>query len=95
MIYVLTNDVNAYDQYGEYFIHAWDHKPSIKEMMNKIEDHEWEIDPYPDYKKGEFFKYESTVEWYKTMLQEVLDNINKFIKLKGSDFRYRLIQIQN
>lgn len=89
MIYVLTYDVNAYDQYGEYFIHAWDHKPSIKEMMDKIED------PYPNYEKEEFFKYESTIEKYKIMLQEVLDNINKFIKLKNSQFRYRLIQIQN
>lgn len=32
-IWVLTFEVNAYDQHGEYFEHAWDHKPTSEELL--------------------------------------------------------------
>jgi hypothetical protein len=35
MIWVLTKEYNAYDQYGEYFIHAWTHKPTAKELLDQ------------------------------------------------------------
>lgn len=31
-IWVLTEEYNDYDQHGEYFVHAWDHKPSKEEL---------------------------------------------------------------
>lgn len=31
-IWVLTTEHNAYDQYGAYFVHAWDHKPDREEL---------------------------------------------------------------
>jgi hypothetical protein len=31
-IWVLTREYNDYDQYGEYFIDAWDHKPTAEEI---------------------------------------------------------------
>lgn len=33
MIYVLTEEYNAYEQCGEYFVHAWIGKPSHKELQ--------------------------------------------------------------
>ena len=55
MIYVLTKSVE--NSMGKYFIYAWDHKPSIDEMMIKIEEEawSWENEDYPSYKKGTFF----------------------------------------
>lgn len=35
-IWVLTEEYNDYDQHGEYFIHAWDHKPSREELKVRI-----------------------------------------------------------
>jgi hypothetical protein len=32
-IWVLTEEYNDYDQHGEYFVHAWDHKPSRQELI--------------------------------------------------------------
>ncbi|MNK14333.1 hypothetical protein D3C87_324440 [compost metagenome] len=32
MIYILTKEYNEYDQFGSYFIHAWQWKPTIAEM---------------------------------------------------------------
>lgn len=32
-IWVLTEEYNDYDQHGEYFVHAWDHRPSREELM--------------------------------------------------------------
>lgn len=32
MIYVLTEEYNQYDQYGEYFIHAWIGKPTAEQL---------------------------------------------------------------
>jgi len=31
-ICVLTTERDAYDQYGAYFVHAWDHKPDREEL---------------------------------------------------------------
>jgi len=31
-IWVLTEEYNDYDQFGEYFVHAWNHKPSKVEL---------------------------------------------------------------
>lgn len=31
-IYVLTREINDYNQDGEYFVHAWDHPPSETEL---------------------------------------------------------------
>jgi hypothetical protein len=31
-IWVLTRSHNEYDQYGDYFDGAWDHKPTIEEL---------------------------------------------------------------
>jgi hypothetical protein len=31
-IWVLTEEYNDYDQHGEYFVYAWDHKPSREEL---------------------------------------------------------------
>ena len=38
MIWVLTRCINAYDQDGEYFEHAWDHKPNKNELSEVTED---------------------------------------------------------
>ena len=35
MIWVLTEEYNDYNQHGEYFIHAWDHKPSNSELWSQ------------------------------------------------------------
>jgi len=32
-IWVLTEEYNSYDQFGEYFVHAWNHKPSKLELL--------------------------------------------------------------
>ena len=40
-MWILTREHNAYDQEGEYYVYAWDHKPSKEEVdivMDKIED---------------------------------------------------------
>ncbi len=31
-MYVLTREINAYDQDGVYFENVWDHKPSVREL---------------------------------------------------------------
>ena len=31
-VWVLTSETNAYDQYGEYFIKVFFHKPTIEEL---------------------------------------------------------------
>lgn len=32
--WVLTEDVNDYDQYGEYYVCSWDNKPSVEQIVN-------------------------------------------------------------
>jgi hypothetical protein len=32
-VWVLTKEYNEYDQYGEYFVHAWDHAPTANELF--------------------------------------------------------------
>jgi hypothetical protein len=32
-IYVLTEEYNQYDQYGEYFVHAWTVKPTRDQLQ--------------------------------------------------------------
>ena len=40
MIWVLTEEHNAYDQYGAYFVHAWTRKPTPTELMARgVEEH--------------------------------------------------------
>jgi hypothetical protein len=34
-IWVLTEEYNDYDQHGEYFVHAWTHKPSREELVSQ------------------------------------------------------------
>jgi len=34
-IWVLTEEYNDYDQHGEYFVHAWDHRPTREELLAK------------------------------------------------------------
>ena len=34
-IWVLTEEYNDYDQHGEYFVHAWNHKPSIQDLLEQ------------------------------------------------------------
>lgn len=46
MIYVLTREVNEYDQQGEYFVHAWDHEPTPTEIVEISQ----EINSHIDYK---------------------------------------------
>lgn len=39
-IWVLTEDFDDYDQHGEYFIHAWNHKPTREELIEQgVEEH--------------------------------------------------------
>lgn len=35
-VWVLTSEYNAYDQYGEYFIHAWHEKPSATQLAKVL-----------------------------------------------------------
>ena len=35
--WVLTSEVNEYDQYGEYFEAIWSHKPSLKQIEEYLE----------------------------------------------------------
>lgn len=37
-VWVLTEEYNDYDQHGEYFLHAWDHKPSREELEVHIDE---------------------------------------------------------
>lgn len=37
-IWVLTSEYNNYDQYGEYFEDAWDHKPTEEELQATLKD---------------------------------------------------------
>lgn len=46
-VWVLTEEYNDYDQHGEYFIHAWDHKPSREEL--KVHINEESRYAQPDY----------------------------------------------
>jgi hypothetical protein len=32
-IWVLTKEVNDYNQHGEYYVKAWDHKPTEEELI--------------------------------------------------------------
>lgn len=42
-IWVLTKEYNDYDQHGEYFIHAWNKKPTAKELEDHgVEDYRLE-----------------------------------------------------
>lgn len=36
MIYVLTEEYNDYDQYGEYFVHAWIGKPNREQLRKQL-----------------------------------------------------------
>lgn len=36
MIYVLTEEYNEYDQYGEYFVHAWIGKPTDMQLAEHV-----------------------------------------------------------
>ena len=33
MMYVLTEEYNDYNQYGEYFVDAWRHKPTKEDLL--------------------------------------------------------------
>ena len=35
-IWVLTEEYNDYDQYGEYFVHAWSGKPTWEELYKVL-----------------------------------------------------------
>lgn len=35
-IWVLLEEYNDYDQHGEYFVHAWNHKPSKEELSEHV-----------------------------------------------------------
>jgi shikimate kinase len=36
MIYVLTREINQYDQDGEYFVHAWNYKPTTEDIIQHV-----------------------------------------------------------
>ena len=38
MIWVLLEEYNDYDQHGEYFVHAWDHKPTREELAVHVKE---------------------------------------------------------
>lgn len=60
MIWVLTEEYNQYDQYGEYFIHAWVEKPT-KEQLSKLVDPK-EADYLLETGGGRKHNYENN--WY-------------------------------
>lgn len=33
-MWILTREENQYDQYGEYFVYAWNHEPSDAELAH-------------------------------------------------------------
>lgn len=35
-MWVVTREVNAYEQYGEYFVVAFNHKPSFKDLKEAL-----------------------------------------------------------
>lgn len=35
-LYILVSEINEYNQGGQYFIDAWNHKPSKKELTTAI-----------------------------------------------------------
>lgn len=39
-MWILTMDVNLHYQYGEYFVAAFDHKPSFQELKTILGEHE-------------------------------------------------------
>lgn len=43
MVWVLTSEYNDYNQYGEYYIHAWTSKPTA-DMLIKLGVHQCEVD---------------------------------------------------
>lgn len=36
MIYVLTREINQYDQDGEYFVHAWTYMPKQEDIIQWV-----------------------------------------------------------
>lgn len=38
-VYILTFEVNEYDQYGEYYKDCWDHLPTITEIIECLHPH--------------------------------------------------------
>ena len=36
-VWVLTSEVNEYDQFGEYFEHAWPYKPTKEEVEEHVQ----------------------------------------------------------
>ena len=39
-MYVITNEVNEYDQYGEYFVAAFNRKPTLDDLRLTFKDKE-------------------------------------------------------
>lgn len=61
MIYVLTRSINQYDQDGDYFVHAWTHKPSMEELKKvyKLDDEVCEL-----ILAGKSTRRDYEYEWY-------------------------------
>lgn len=38
-MWILTEEYNDYDQYGEYFVHAWISKPTWDELYEVLKQH--------------------------------------------------------
>ena len=36
IVYVLTEEYNAYDQYGEYFLNVFKEKPTVEQLMELL-----------------------------------------------------------
>ena len=36
IVYVLTEEYNAYDQYGEYFLNVFKDKPTVEQLMELL-----------------------------------------------------------
>lgn len=76
-IWVLTVEVNDYNQYGEYFCSCWDHKPDKQELFETIdEEGEWKekvVDNLLEKGGGRIAVEEM---WYS--LKEVKQGVNCF-----------------
>ena len=46
--YILTMEINEYDQYGEYYLTGWNHNPSDEELEKAIKNNGYTDSPKID-----------------------------------------------
>lgn len=72
--WVLTEQVNDYDQHGEYYTASWGHKPSVKELIKIRKIGETQLDESSAkqlLEEGKYDPYHTTGLWSYFILHEI------------------------